>query len=317
MAADVLSRIAESLYWIGRYTERAEDTARLLDVANRSSLEGGDAAAWDTAAEVLGPVAATTRRDALAEYALDRTSATSIAASVRTARENARTVREAVTSEMWEALNTWHLAVAATGLADLEGGGVHRFFSSMKEKAFLFTGTADGTMLREEGWQWLTIGRFVERILFTCRVLGARSTAFVSMVPARATPAQTYGWTALLRSLSAYDAYRKTYRDAVEPRRVAEFLLLDGDFPRSCVYGARHVETGVGLVTDRILESPARLAAGRLRADLEFLHIDDVFVEGVGDYALRVSTHCHDVHDRLTAQCFARGPVPAPAGVVD
>jgi uncharacterized alpha-E superfamily protein len=310
----MLSRIAESLYWIGRYAERAEDTARLLDVAHRSSLEGGDASAWHSTLQVLGAPPRGDRAQTLVAYSLDRDSPTSIATSVRTARENARTVREAVTNEMWEALNTWHLALAVTGAHDLDGAGAHRFFSSMKEKAFLFAGTAEGTMLREEGWHWLMIGRLV----FTCRVVGVRAAMLIAPLTSlsgRATPAESFAWTALLRSLSAYDAYRKTYRDAVDPRRVAEFLLLDPDFPRSALYSAQHVESCVGLVTDNAGDSPARLAAGRLRAELEFRDVDEVFSEGVDAYVARVSAYCADVHTRLTAESFARGPVPAPARV--
>src|SRR3954468_4192710 len=118
----MLSRIAEALYWVGRYTERAEDTARLLDVANRASLEGrggDDVAGRESIAAILGGTPPSSGADMLAAYALDRSMPESIASCVRAARENARTVRDAVTSEMWEALNTWHLAVSATGPGDL------------------------------------------------------------------------------------------------------------------------------------------------------------------------------------------------------
>jgi uncharacterized alpha-E superfamily protein len=309
----MLSRIAESLYWVGRYTERAEDTARLLDVAHRASLEGrggDDEAGRESIAAILGG-ASRSSREVLPSYSLDREAPESIASCVRNARESARTVRDAVTSEMWEALNTWHLAVAATGAGDLEGAGAHRFFSSMKARAFLFAGTADGTMLREEGWDWLTVGRYVERVVFTCRVLGVRSGLLLIPEGARATPAETFGWTMLLRSLSAFEAYRKTYRTVVEPRRVAEFLLLDPDFPRSALYSARHVERRIVNVTAPRLDSPSRRTAGRLRAELEFRQVGEVFEEGIRPFVERVTTACDEVHAGLVAECFARGSIPA------
>ncbi|HEV2889000.1 MAG TPA: alpha-E domain-containing protein [Frankiaceae bacterium] len=303
----MLSRIAEALYWVGRYTERAEDTARLLDVAHRASLEGrggDDPAARESIANILGgsPV-----DHVLTAYALDRAMPESIASCVRQARESARTIRDAVTSEMWEALNTWHLAVSATGHADLEGAGAHRFFSSMKERSFLFTGTADGTMLREEGWQWLTIGRYLERVVFTCRVLGARSGLLMIPTGTRATASETFGWTVLLRSLSAHEAYRKTYRNVVDPRRIAEFLLLDPDLPRSALYSARHVEEGIGNVT--VDGSHARRTAGRLRADLEYRQVSEVLDEGVAPFVGRLLSSCFEVHDDLVTEAFARGSV--------
>ena len=306
----MLSRIAEALYWVGRYTERAEDTARLLDVAHRASLEGrggDDPSARESIANILGGEPSD---DVLAAYGLDRAMPESIASCVRHARESARTVRDAVTSEMWEALNTWHLAVSAVGKTDLEGAGAHRFFSSMKERAFLFTGTADGTMLREEGWQWLTTGRYLERVVFTCRVLGARSGLLMIPTGARATASETFGWTVLLRSLSAHEAYRKTYRNVVDPVRIAEFLLLDPDMPRSALYSARHVESCVGDVTDE--GSHARRTAGRLRAELEYRQVSEVLDEGVATFVGRVLGSCYELHDDLVTDAFARGSgVPA------
>ena len=309
----MLSRIAEALYWVGRYVERAEDTARLLDVAHRASLEGrggDDPAARESITQILG---GSPSGDVLRAYAIDRTAPESIASCVRSARESARTVREAVTSEMWEALNTWHLAVAATGAADLDGAGAHRFFSTMKERAFLTIGTADGTMLREEGWDWLTIGRYLERVVFTCRVLGARSGLLTLPNDLRATASETFGWTVLLRSLSANEAYRKTYRSVVEPRRIAEFLLLDPDFPRSALYSATHVAHSVGNVTRD--DSTARRTAGRLRSELEYRQVGEVLEEGVASFVSRVAGECATLHDELVTEAFARGAIPAMQAV--
>lgn len=304
----MLSRIAESLYWLGRYTERAEDSAQLLDVAVRAALEGSDMA--EVLAAVLGGPPAedgahAPREALLRRYCLDRGASESIASCVRTARENARTVRESVTSEMWAALNTWHLEVAATGESDLEGSGTHAFLSAMKNRAFLLRGATDGTMLREEGWHWLRLGHHLERVVFTSRVLTARS-GLLGAVGA-AGPDASFGLAVLLRSLSAHDAFRATYRSELEPRRVAEFVLFDPHLPRSVLYSARRLAEAVTVVTDEHAGAAARRSAGRLRSALEYREVQEVLDEGLEPFLARVGGHCSQLHTALSEGPFARG----------
>lgn len=306
----MLSRIAEALYWTGRYTERAEDTARLLDVAQRAALEGSDLAGRDTLAGVLGgPPARGSRSDILGYYGLDRSSPQSIASCVRLARENARTIRDAVTSEMWEALNSWHLRVASAGPTELTGAGAHAFLSDMKQRAFLFMGSAHATMLREEGWHWLRLGRYLERCAFTCRFLGIRADALTVPAESAGVASQTYGWTVLLRAMSAYEAYRATYRAGVDAARVIEFLLLDMDFPRSAVACARQLEASTLEVTGAEAGDTARRLAGRLRAELEFREVEEVLDEGLATFVWRLVGLLGQMHDAVGDEQFARGAV--------
>lgn len=317
----MLSRIAEALYWTGRYTERAEDTARLLDVAQRAALEGGGhggagLGGRDTLAAVLGgfPVQGS-RQDILAHYSLDKLAPESLAHCVRQARENARTIRDAVTSEMWEALNTWHLQVAAAGPGDLAGSGAHAFLSSMRARAYLFSGCADATMVRAEGWHWLMLGRWLERLAFTGRVLRVRSSELsdpADGVGSADSAASSYGWAVLLRSLSAYEAYRATYRAGVSPRRVAEFLLLDPDFPRSVRHSAIKVDEAVRAAVDPDVAPRARRLAGRLRGRLDHREVAEVIEEGVGVFVTRLTGLAAEVHTALVEESFARGLLPAP-----
>ncbi len=319
----MLSRIAESLYWMGRYTERAEGTARLLDVSVRASLEGSDMVGPNVLASVLGgaapDVAAAAgsapegaadnpgaRVELLRHYCLARTSPSSLAFCVREARENARTVRDAVTSEMWETLNTWHLQVAATGPDELTGGGAYAFLSGMKARSFLFSGVTDATMLREEGWHWLVLGRYLERVVFTSRLLAARAGLLEAGPGAGAR--ESYGFAVLLRSLSAYEAFRTTYRAGVEPHRVAEFLLLDPNLPRSALFSACRVEEAVAVVTeaDSGVSRPARRLAGRVRALLEYRQVEEIFTEGVDVFLSRLTALCGELHDSLGETSFAR-----------
>jgi uncharacterized alpha-E superfamily protein len=300
----MLSRIAEALYWTGRYTERAEDTARLIDVAQRAALEGADLGGSTTLAAVLGGGNVEgSRGEIVAHYCLNRAAPESLASAVRLARENARTVRDAVTSEMWEALNTWHLQVAATSGSELEGGGGHTFLAAMRSRAYMFLGASDATMLREEGWHWLMLGRWLERLTFTARVLAVRAG---SLEPAADRPSDSYGWAVLLRALSAYEAYRGTYRGGLSPERVVEFLLLDRDFPRSVRHASTHVEESLVQVADETVGATSRRLAGRLSSMLEFRLVDDVLDEGLEQFLGRVTELAEEVHLALIEEPFAR-----------
>jgi uncharacterized alpha-E superfamily protein len=300
----MLSRIAESLYWIGRYVERAEDTARLLDVAHRSALEGADLLTPEVLGAALGgntlPGTAT---EVLSSYCLDRYLPESVTYSVRSARENARTIREALPSEMWEALNTWHLQTAAAGRSDLSGGGAHQLLSDYVVRAYHLMGVAEGTMIRDEGWDWLVIGRYLERVAFTARVLAVRAP----QLAATGGAAEAYGYAVLLRAFSAYEAFRTTYRAGADMRRAIEFMLLDDEFPRSTLYAVQRLDEAAGRVSDNRYGLGARKQVGRLRGEMQFRGVDDVLAEGVDTVLWRLLGRCFDVHNAFVEEPFARG----------
>jgi len=302
----VLSRIAEGLYWLGRYAERAEDTARLLEVAHRATLEGSDTAGPAALAGVLGGAEVSgTRGEVLAHYCLSG-APPSIATCVRRARQNARTIRESVSSEMWEALNTWHLQTQATPATRLAGGGMSTFLSDVKQSAYVFSGATHGTMLRDEGWLWLSMGRHLERLVFTCRMLNAREGLLAASARVSPTVQEQYAASMLLRSLSAYEPYRRTYQAAIRPVRVAEFLLFDADFPRSLVRcGVRVASCAdqVGLADG----SPVPRLAGRLAAELQYREIREVMAEGLGAYVQRLGALAEELHEAVGESAFARG----------
>jgi uncharacterized alpha-E superfamily protein len=311
----VLSRIAEALYWTGRYTERAEDTARLLDVAQRAALEGGDLGGSETLAALLGghPVSGSLA-DVINHYCLNRAAPESLASCVRQARENARTIRDAVTSEMWESLNTWHLQVAATSPKELVGGGAHTFLANQRTRAYLFTGSADASLPREEGWYWLMLGRWLERLSFTSRVLAARASTLESPshpLAGGTSGSAVYGWAVLLRALSAYEAFRGAHRAGLSPERVVEFLLLDRDFPRSARHAAMQVEDALVQVADEEVGASARRIAGRLRSMLDYCQVEDVLDEGLAQFVNRVADLTGEVHVALTEEPFARAVLSA------
>jgi uncharacterized alpha-E superfamily protein len=265
----MLSRIAESLYWIGRLVERAEDTARLLDVHMSLLLE--DVAIDETkmctdVLTALGgvqPAAAGMRTAELLEtlaYAADGP----ITGALSGARDNARTAREAISSEMWEALNTTRNSLP-TYRARARKQGPHEFFIFVKMRAALVSGLADSTMSRDDGWFFLTLGRSLERVDMTVRIL---SVAGASRDPHLAS-------VALLRACGAFEAYLRTYRALMATQQAAEFLLLDRLFPRSVFHALTEAEHALAqLVPAGVrrtgVADAALLALGRARTRLEF-----------------------------------------------
>ncbi len=274
----MLSRVAESLYWIGRYVERAEDTSRLLDVHVHTLIEDpwvDEHTACRDVLSVMGvplPEGPLDARRTTATLAFNRGDTSSIVGALSAARENARGVREALSSELWEALNaTYHALPAQQAAAERHGPG--GFFRYVRERAAFIGGLLDGTMPRDDGWRFLVLGRSLERVDMTARLLWARGQQ----------RGASSGWIGLLKSCSAHEAYLRTYRSAVEPEKVVEFLVLDRLFPRS-VYAAL-VQAEACLVeldptAGRVgTEDMARRLLGRARTDLEFRVSSDLLHE--------------------------------------
>jgi uncharacterized alpha-E superfamily protein len=243
------------------------------------------------------------RTDVLSAYCLDRYVPESITSSVRAARENARTIREALPNEMWEALNGWHLQLAASGPEDMAGSGAHAVLTAMKARSYQLIGVADGSMLRSESWDWFQLGRHLERLVFGLRVLAVRAPLLAGSTGF----AEAYGWTVLLRCFGGVEAFRATHRAGVDARRVIEFLLLDPDFPRSALYAVRHLDNAAARATDERYGDDARRTVGRLRAQLEFREAEEILEEGIVTFTTRLSERCFDVHLALGDQPFARG----------
>src|SRR5688500_755263 len=221
----MLSRIAEALFWIGRYVERADDTARILDVHYHLLLEDPwieEESACRALLEVMGVgdgVTSPTGRTVNEILAYDEASPAAIAGAMKNARENARGVREAISSEMWECLNATWLALRERRV--LAGASPSLFFRFVKERAAFFVGVTDSTMSRDESWRFLTLGRALERIDMTCRLLSARWT----------DAAGAAGWVTTLRCCSAHEAYLRTYRRAVDTSLAPPSCCSTGSSP--------------------------------------------------------------------------------------
>ncbi|WP_458042663.1 MULTISPECIES: alpha-E domain-containing protein [Bacteria] len=273
----MLSRIAESLFWIGRYIERSDGTARILDVHLQLLLEDpwiDEEIACRAMLTVMGSAAPATsetirRDDVLARLAVDRMNPASIAYSLTAARENARRAREIVSTELWEVLNT----TSARMPRRLQTDKVHEFFQWVRERAALATGIVDSSTSRDESWQFFTLGRSIERADMTARLLATRSL----------TEASGPSWTTILRSCGAYEAYLRTYRGMPSAKNAAEFLLLDRLFPRSIIYSIQRAEDCMSAIdprADRVGHSNNVMRAlGQIRNDLEYRPIGEILGE--------------------------------------
>lgn len=269
----MLSRIAESVFWIGRYVERADDTARILDVHLQLMLEDpwiDENTACRSLLDLMGapaadPAASITKADVLSLLAIDPDSPSSIVYSLRAARENARRAREIVSVELWETLNTTSSRLPR----NLDVENAHRFFQWVHERIALASGVTDDSTSRDDVWRFLALGRAIERIDITARLLSARTLV-----------SSTASWTTILRSCGAYDAFLRTYRGASKTSDAAEFLLLDRLFPRSMLYTIRRAEEHMEAIdpaTDRIGHTNNVLRAlGRIRSDLEYRRLDEL-----------------------------------------
>jgi uncharacterized alpha-E superfamily protein len=299
----VLSRIAESLYWVGRYTERAEDTARILDVHYHLLLEDrwvDEAAACAALLEVMG-VGAERAADADPEavtriLAFDGDYAGSIVGSMSAAWHNARGARDAISSEMWECLNGSHEALRS-GAAVPHEQGAYAFFRWVKERAAMFAGLAESTMSRDDGWRFLLLGRSLERVDMTARLLSARFSESWGEA----------GWVTTLRSCSAYEAYLRTYQRAVDVSLATEFLVLDRLFPRSVFSALRAAEGCLADLDPSFgragLDDPARRSLGQARTELEFCSVEELTGDLPG-HLYRLQQHCFDAGTAIAERYF-------------
>jgi uncharacterized alpha-E superfamily protein len=303
----MLSRIAESLFWIGRYIERADGTARILDVYLQLLLEDV-AVDEDTACRALlgvmghdaPPERKLTRVDVVNSLATDRTQPASIAYSVNAARENARRAREIISTELWEVLN----ATYANMPRRVNPEQVHQMFGWVRERAALAGGMADSTASRDDAWSFFTLGRFIERADMVARLLATRAL----------TEASGPSWTTILRSVGAYEAYLRTYRGVPSSTNAAEFLLLDRLFPRSILFSVRGAEQcllDIEPRQDRVgYVDIAQRMLGQIRAELEFRPIQEI-IEDLPVVMDKVQTTTTQVSHAVRERYFPTHNMPA------
>jgi uncharacterized alpha-E superfamily protein len=300
----MLSRVADSLYWMSRYLERAEHTARLIDVDLQLRLDQSPEAGSGRWLRLLRAVDAPAPADGILDAAtlmhvltLDRTNSSSILSCIAAARENLRQVREQCSTEMWEQLNRLYLQVQNPNTSESNS---YVLFRAVQEGSHLFQGVTDSTMSHGEGWQYIQLGRFVERTDALARLIGTHFAALNEPVD-QVESAEYLEWVGLLKSCAAFEAYCKTFTAELRPLRVAEFLLLNPEFPHSVRFSVDMVYVGLTAIaefTERKADEPERLA-GRLRATLRFSQIDEIMASGAGHYVNSVRWQCAQIHSAI------------------
>lgn len=306
----MLSRVADSLYWMSRYLERAEHTARLIDVNLNQMLEQTPEYAnqgWERLLASLRMSAPTGEEgDAYGitqTLTFDATNKASIVASIAIARENARQVREQISSEMWEQLNRLYLHIKGTSMEEMWYAEPHAFLASVKEGIHLFQGVTDATMSHSEGWHFIRVGRFLERASATATLLDVHFRSFFEEQPDVNTPTLDYpAWVSLLKSCAAFEAYCKVYTAAIQPRSIAEFLLLNAESPRSIRFAATMTQTAlqtIGKATNTRNAGRAERLTGRLRAALDYAQIDEIMSSDMHSYLENIQRQCGQIHTAI------------------
>ena len=314
----MLSRTADSLYWMARYTERAENTARLIDIGlQQSLLPGQQREAAASLAGMLGlaellPVYQAKFGDVNPESAirfmvLDEDNPSSIWCSLHNARENARAVRGQITTGMWETINgTWleFLKLCDDNLPLREPG---KFFEWVQMRSHLSRGMTIGTMFKDEAFRFIRLGTFIERADSTARMIDLRfqdieaQDAMSGLLdpddPEHAVR-EFYHWEAVLRSLSAFEGYRKVYRDTISGTRVAELLILNKDMPRSIASCVNEIVTNLENVGNGNSHETRR-RAGKLAATLRYLTIEEIAEDGLHDWLTKLLADIDDLGVRI------------------
>ena len=317
----MLSRTADHLFWMSRYTERAENTARLLDVNVQTELlPQSDAEAergWRSMLSISELVPAYEQRhgdaldakDVLDFMVRDPQNPGSIYSCLQAARENARAVRGTLTTEVWEAHNDTWLELQRQLKDKLLERDPSRFFEWVKFRSHQSRGVTIGTMLKDEAFYFIRLGTHLERTDNTARILDVKfhgNQEAIVTTPRRSRAASAdeaqkdfYHWAAVLRSVSAFETYRKVYRDVITPERVAELLILNAAMPRSLAYCLNEVVHNLGKVANT-QSSETQRRAGMLAAELHYGRIDDVFQTGLHGYLTRFLEKISTLGDRIS-----------------
>ena len=312
----MLSRVADSIYWMSRYVERAENVARFVDVNLNLMLDSPTTdQQWQPLVNITGDHADFIKRhgevassqSVLQFLTFDRENPNSIISCLRAARENARSVREIISSEMWLQLNTFYLMVNSAASSGKGFESPHNFFNEVKLASHLFTGITDATMTHGEGWHFCRLGRKLERADKTSRILDVKYFILLRSVADVGTIYDDVQWVAVLRSASAFEMYRKRH-GRISPMAIVEFLLLDGEFPRAvrfCLNSARdslHAISGAPAGNNR---KQADKLLGHICSELAHANVDEIIKSGLHEYLDALQTNVNRASTGIYERFFA------------
>ena len=313
---EMLSRIADSLFWMARYVERAEDTARILDVNYHMLLEQSQQPyrlRWEPLVvmageekpfqQLYGEANASTVYEFLA-FRPDNPS--SIVQCISTARENARTIRDRISREMWEDINGLYHMVGRFNPAEEIAVGPHRFCDAVKFACHRFHGVTDATLPHDDGWQFLRIGWSLERAEATGRLVDVQYHNLLE-VPAVAAAPDNHQWMAVLRSVGAYEAYRRQYHSTIRPEKVAEMLILHPQHPRSIRFSATEVQAGLRAISGTgpgSYATEAERLTGKILESLRYDTIEEIFSRGLHAYLGELLRSCRAIGEDIARSYF-------------
>jgi uncharacterized alpha-E superfamily protein len=307
----MLSRVADALFWMSRYLERAEHVARLLDVCFHLELDLRGVASgpyelhWTSLAAILQQVVPATEQTNRAPHAIisqwltfDLGNPDSIMSCVSRARLNARGVRGAISSEVWRELNKLYWQLKEPAFASLARESPHEFYQAVECGSHVVQGVCDATLTHDEGWQFIRLGKFLERADKTLRILDIQYHLLHEMSNPADLPLSTLQWAAVLRSCRAYEAYQKLHVGRVDPDRVVQFLLLHPSFPRSVRFALESAEAALaaieGEVPDRVLGRTDRIL-GRMLAELRYGEAEVILRGDLHAFLGKLQDHCSQV----------------------
>jgi uncharacterized alpha-E superfamily protein len=314
----MLSRTADHLFWMARYTERAENTARMLDVRVQYSLmpqsERAAQQGWRSMLNVSelesqfdARYGAPTQKDVIDFMVRDPANPSSIASCLREARENARAVRGALTTEVWETENTTWLELRQHLNSRSFEQHPGQFLEWVKHRSHVSRGVTLGTMFQDEAFNFIRLGTFLERADNTARILDVKFKFLVSDAVQAGVQGEFYYLAALLRSVSAFEVYRKVYRDAITPARVAALLILEAKMPRSLVACLAAVLANLQAIRNDLSAGTERLA-GKLHANLQFAEIEDILEQGLHEFLTEFLASIEELGNGIMCDFL----VPAP-----
>ena len=302
----MLSRVADALFWMSRYLERAEHVTRLLDVWFFVELDlhaiapGSTDAHWKSLSGILQqPIPHGEEASAQASFTqrfiFDLDNPTSIMSCVSLARSNARGVRGSINSEIWRALNKlyWQLCDASFRAQALDSP--HEFFQAVESGSQLFQGACDATLDHDEGWQFIQLGKYFERADKTLRILDEQYRRTKETRDPAGLALSNVQWAAVLKACRAYEAYQRLYVGRVDPEQVIEFLLLHPTSPRSVRFSLEAAAQSLAVVGDTSGRGKAERLLGRVLSDLKYIELEQVLKEGLHEFLSTVLVHCAEV----------------------
>jgi uncharacterized alpha-E superfamily protein len=316
----MLARVADSIYWMSRYVERAENVARFIDVNLNLMLDlpAGSPQQWQPLVNTTGDAAefakrygTATQRNVIQFLTFDQENVNSIRSCLRAARENARSVREIISSEMWEQVNQFYLMVNS---ADAQSRtDPQELFASVRMAGHLFTGVTDATMTHNESWNFCRLGRMLERADKTSRILDVKYFLLLPTAADVGTTSDDIQWAAVLRSASAFEMYMKSH-GRIAPDRIVEFLLLEKEFPRAiqyCLVRARESVHAISGTPAGMFRHPVERLLGELCSELAYSRIETIITAGLHEHLDRLQNKMNQVGNGISETFFAaRGAPP-------